>query len=373
MLWLIPARSIHGVSLTTVTLAAASLKKDWSRFVHCRLAPWWRCFGALFPPAASSVGRSSLSPDQDPGRPLVLGQWYLPRILRANSPVQYVSKSTTNLSASPTVHTLSVVSVSSPASRSPLLSALSAASRLTPKRLNVLQLWRNSCHLWKRHVVAAGRRWLWLKWSPILHHVLKFKNKLQTVQSLFLFFPRHNPYQAIFQTAPLLCVPSVESGTWISKNWSSTAWRTIEMILIKWSVQCVLPCHGEIPLTKAPTSSSICSTDISFPMTHLLTIASMRSPLFRQLWPCLLLKTDTVLTSFWQNKVDVCFFCSCVCLDSMIRGLSSSLPEDLGHNIVCLKSPTACKTTQSWAHIRAHSYENSSLWVKAIGKALTTQ
>lgn len=150
----------------------------------------------------------------------------------------------------------------------------------------------------------------------------------------------------------------------------------------KWCVLCALPCHGEIPLTKAPTSFSICFTDTSSPMTPLLTIASMRSRLCRQLWPCPSLKIDTIFIGLSSQSGHAAFlknrtvYCSCLSLDPVICQLVSSLPEDLGHNTVCLKSPTACKITLSWAHIRAHFYEYSSVkshWKKFKDKIVITE
>lgn len=69
------------------------------------------------------------------------------------------------------------------------------------------------------------------------------------------------------------------------------------MTLIKWCVRCVQPCHGETPAIRAPTSSSISSTDTNSLMTPLLTTALTKRQHCRQLWHCHWLKTDNSHTN----------------------------------------------------------------------------
>uniref|UniRef100_A0A8P4K170 RING-type E3 ubiquitin transferase n=1 Tax=Dicentrarchus labrax TaxID=13489 RepID=A0A8P4K170_DICLA len=61
-------------------------------------------------------------------------------------------------------------------------------------------------------------------------------------------------------------------------------------------VRCVQPCHGETPAIRAPTFSSISSTDTSSLTTPSLTTALMKRQHCRQLWHCHWLKTDNSYT-----------------------------------------------------------------------------
>ncbi|XP_030297399.1 RING finger protein 166 isoform X2 [Sparus aurata] len=67
-------------------------------------------------------------------------------------------------------------------------------------------------------------------------------------------------------------------------------------------VRCVQPCHGVTPAIRAPTSSSISSTDISSLMTPLLTTVLMKRQHCRQLWHYHWLKTDNSHTTSYSQR-----------------------------------------------------------------------
>lgn len=64
------------------------------------------------------------------------------------------------------------------------------------------------------------------------------------------------------------------------------------MIPTKWYVQSAQPCHGETPVIKVPTFSSISYTGTSSHMTRLWTTALMKRQHCKQPWRSLSLRTE---------------------------------------------------------------------------------